>query len=133
MSRLGLPVGATSIATALGVSSAAILALWRLPRRIGLAHMAVCAVAARFWSYHQHYDDAILVFLLLAAYETFLVRPSRGRLITGAAVALTLMVPARVSQFVAWQIAQQLTWIVAVSVIWKAARDLHPAAERAAG
>ncbi len=60
----GLPA-AIGAAAALGIS----LSRWRLPM---LPLFGVLSAVARLWAYHKHYDNIILVFLLVALADTAL-------------------------------------------------------------
>ena len=57
-------------ATSLGAAVAGLLlqgaAVWGLRNSSLLVHFAVAGFISRFWTYHRHYDDVLLLFLMLA-------------------------------------------------------------------
>jgi hypothetical protein len=64
--KLGFSTRAAIRITAVGLFSAAGLLMWHYRQRSLVTLFALAALAARFWTYHLWYDDAILMFLLAA-------------------------------------------------------------------
>lgn len=57
-------------------------AIWFFRRSSLLVHFAVAGLISRFWAYHRHYDDVLLVFLMLA----LVVECRRGSWLCGIAL-----------------------------------------------
>jgi len=122
---VGIAAGA-AIAVALVVSY-----LWRQASMLTL--FAVAGVAARFWTYHTHYDNLILIFLLLAL-GVHAIRHERRLAWAGfVAVGLSLWFPARLTDVAAYQTFQWVMWSAGLALLlileWPGAKSV----ERPAG
>ena len=85
-----------------------VLYLWRHASMLSL--FAIASVAARFWTYHTHYDNLILIFLMLAL-GVHALRHDRAWAWTGfVAVGLSLWFPARFADVAAYQTFQWVMW-----------------------
>jgi len=93
------------------------LALFLARRQNLLTLFAIAAVTARFWMYRFVYDESILLFLLVALALAAL--RSRSHLATAAflAVGMSLWMPARLTDHLAFQLFQQCTWATGVIVL----------------
>ncbi len=115
--------------------------LWRLRDASWEVLLAVAAVWGRLWSYHQVYDNCMLVFLLMAVAKHALAKTadeevSFGSSARGAAnlatvpswgaclaVGFTLWIPSRFTDALAVQVAQHGIWVF-VCLPWLVARGL---------
>lgn len=82
---LGISLDATGAVT-LGAAVCGFLlqgaAVWFLRNSSLLVHFAVAGCLSRYWAYHRHYDDVLLLFLLLA----LVVECRRGSWLCGIAL-----------------------------------------------
>jgi hypothetical protein len=69
-------------------------------KNTALFEMAVCATLARLFTYHQSYDDILIVFLAIALGQLFLKRPTVGNAGIFAAFLVTLWLPLRLADLV---------------------------------
>lgn len=119
----GLPERAVLIGTALGFGGAAAAAIALLRDRPLIVLFAIAAAAGRLWSYHQLYDNLMIVFLLVAVGELALRSGARPALIMFLLVGVTVWAPGRFCDVAAFQWFQMLAWVAgAVMVATASAR-----------
>lgn len=129
LADLGVPEGTAIVLVALIFGGAAAVAIGMLRRRPLLLLFAVAAVGGRLWSYHQLYDNVMLVFLLLAVGEW---AGRRRDVLTGAlfiAVGLTIWAPGRFCDIPLFQTYQMLAWVGGAALL--VLMDRPPATGRA--
>ena len=80
-------------------------------------HFAMAALGARLWSYHQYYDNCILIFLLQSLFLLMLNTKSKLALWGFLLVGLLLWAPNRFADNITYQIFQTLSWIVGMYVL----------------
>ncbi len=117
LNQLGVPIVAAEWIAALGSVAAA---AWLMARWSGaplLVHFAIAAVAARFWSYHQLYDNLVLVFLLVALGDLASRWPSRARGAAFLAVGLSLWAPGKWCDHVPFQVYQMCAWAGGLAIL----------------
>ncbi len=115
----GLSNGTATLAlAALGLGVAATVP-WLMRHYTLLCQFAVLGVLSRLWTYHRHYDDLLLVFLLLA----LLVEVRRGSLLSLVALvlmAMTLATPTPTSTMLElWRVG---VWLMATGALLIEAR-----------
>lgn len=128
---LGIPkTGALLLSAALLASVTIVLS-----RRTGsddVGQIALLAVCARVFTYHNSLDNVVLGFLVFAAamtwYQSGCCR-TEGLLLTS--LALSLLIPARIGDIAAIQIALQLFWVVSMLLVLRYRRALSPLAHPA--
>lgn len=107
----GLPERAVLVSSALVFGGAATAAIAVLRDRPLLVLFAIAAVAGRLWSYHQLYDNLMIVFLLVALGELALRSAARPALIMFLLVGVTVWAPGRFCDVAAFQWFQMFTWL----------------------
>lgn len=113
----GLPESTALAAAAIIVGVAALWTIWVLRHRPRIVLFAIAAVAARLWSYHQLYDNVMLVFVLIAAGELAAGSRDWRATATFAAVGLSIWLPGRFCDFAVFQWFQMLVWMAGAGVI----------------
>ncbi len=73
-----------------------------LRSRSTLQLFALMAVAGRMWTYHQQYDNVMLVFLLIALGERFVSSPGRTAFVAFAICGISDHTPFQVFQVITW-------------------------------
>ncbi len=105
-------------ATALAVCLCATALMVARARRSLLVLFAIAGVAGRFWAYHKHYDNLILIFLLLmlgrVAFEDCRVMPRLFFVLVG----LTLWSPGFFGNYLPFQVLQSVLWIGGLAVVF---------------
>jgi hypothetical protein len=120
MTRLrsaGLPQSVAVSLTAVTVGAAAAIVTWGWAKSPLLSQYAIAAVAGRLWTYHQLYDNLMLLFLLLALGDLALRMGRKLHWCAFAAVGISLWAPGRWCDFAAFQNFQMLTWIIGLAVL----------------
>jgi hypothetical protein len=112
MIRSGMPAQSANVVTGTAVIAMGACALWTVRNASLLAQFAVAAIIARFWSYHLYYDDAVMVFALVA-----FARETLGRNVTLAYTGFVLSciglwTPYRASLLLPVQMVQLGIWVV---------------------
>ena len=117
----------------LGVGAAAIF----LARRASLLSLfGIAAVIARLWAYHLYYDDSILLFLLIALVHRALQTRSRSFAVCAVLCAISLISPGRATEYLGFQVFQQVAWCASAFLLVLDARGrtiAHANADAAAG
>jgi hypothetical protein len=113
----GVAQSTALFSTAIVVAAAGAVLIYLLRRRSLALLFALAAVTARMWSYHQLYDNAMLVFLLVATAVVADQRRDRVSVTTFLAVGLTLWIPGRACDLYAVQMLQMAVWLVGAAVI----------------
>jgi hypothetical protein len=75
-----------------------------------LFEMAVCSTLGRLFTYHQSYDDVLIVFLAIALGQLFLKRHTVGNAVIFAGFLLTLWLPLRLANIVIIQGLHLFIW-----------------------
>ena len=78
---------------------------------------AICSVIGRICVYHRHYDNLMLVFLLLAIIKTTFDNPNKLNTLFLTLVALSLWLPARIIDYANFEVVQIIIWISALGHI----------------
>jgi hypothetical protein len=120
--HLGIHPDIASLSVAAVTIGLALVAVRMLPSGAFWPRLGICAVAVRFWSYHLHYDDGILVFPLLGLFHLCFRRGTRTDLWLTTLLSFSLMLPARTNRFVPYQWFQQAIWLAAAGWLWLSAR-----------
>ena len=115
--RLGLPQNAALALTAVTFATVAAAAAFALRHRSTLPLFALMAVAGRMWTYHQQYDNVMLVFLLVATGHRFASRPGWVSTLWFASCGVTLWAPARACDSTAFQVFQIVSWIALAAYV----------------
>lgn len=103
-------------------------------RRIPLLPlMGMMSVISRLWAYHRHYDNVVLIFLLVALGEQMLRRQDRFSKAVFWMVGLSLWLPAKATEFEIFRVYQMIAWaggLAALCVLWwrEAAAPIDPTA-----
>jgi len=113
----GAGAGDAVLVTAVVTTAAAMLLLLVWITASVLTHFAIAGVAARMWTYHSHYDNLILIFLLLAL-GVQAVRHHRwlgwfGFVLMG----FSLWPPARIAELAAFQDFQWAAWVASLGLL----------------
>ena len=124
--HLGLPQNLALPLTAGTFSLAAVAATLATRHRPLLPQFALMAVAGRMWSYHQQYDNVMLVFLLAALGHLFVRRPRRRAFAWFALCGVTLWAPAKACDLTPFQVFQVAVWLGAGLHVARAARSFEP-------
>jgi len=91
----------------------------RSPKRTWLELFAGASVASRLWTYHRHYDNVILVFLLTALVIKAIRSPDSITVGCFLIVGLSLWVPARVHLLPHFDTIQMIIWPTALFVVFR--------------
>ncbi|MGB3758005.1 MAG: glycosyltransferase family 87 protein, partial [Rivularia sp. (in: cyanobacteria)] len=78
---------------------------------------AICSVIGRVFIYHRHYDNIMLMFLLLAIIKIYLVNPKEINVFFVIMVGITLWFPARIIDYINFELLQIMIWITALGHI----------------
>lgn len=113
----GLPQSVALPLTAATFGLTAAIVTWLWAKSPSLNQYAIAAVAGRLWTYHQLYDNLMLVFLLLALGDLALRTGSKLHWFGFVAVGISLWAPGRWCDFVAFQNFQMLIWIAGLAVL----------------
>jgi len=109
----GMPQPTALSVTAVVIGGIALVAIVARRRQPLIVRFAIAAVAARLWSYHQLYDNIMLVFLLIAAGEQAIRCRDWRTSITFVAVGATIWMPGRACDIPAFQWFQMTVWVIA--------------------
>jgi Glycosyltransferase family 87 len=117
---LGLHVDrkiATPLAALLGLFLAGVL-MWVWRNGSTLALFAIAATVGRLWSYHRPYDDAMLIFLIVALGKLVLSHRSLGTVLAFSLVGLTVWAPAP-NRFppLPLQVAIMTSWLFGLAIL----------------
>ena len=109
----GLPLGAVA------AGGAALLVVRRMGRDTLLLQLAIAGVVARLWTYHRHYDNALLTFLLLLLAVGAWHHRSRRCLALFLITGLSLWLPFRWVGDARVSLAFEALWLVLlVMSVW---------------
>ena len=89
--------------------------VWR--RASPLVQFAIAAVAGRLWTYHRGYDDAMMVFLLIALAAAAFKTRKTWLMVVFLLVGTALWMPAIIYDHRAFENALQLTWLVGLAAL----------------
>jgi hypothetical protein len=84
--------------------------------------MGMMSVIARLWAYHRHYDNVVLIFLLVALGERALRRKDGFSIAAFLIVGASLWLPAKATEFEIFRAYQMLAWfggLIALCAIWQ--------------
>ena len=104
-------------ATAIAVAAAGLVVIYLLRRQPLPVLFAIAAVTGRLWSYHQLYDNAMLVFLLIALGSLAARQHNWLTTTTFVAVGATLWMPGRACDIVIFQLFQMAVWVIGTAVL----------------
>lgn len=90
------------------------IALAWLRRMSLLDQFAVASVGGRFWAYHKHYDNMMLMFLLIALGCLAVDLRSRVAWCAFAVVGISLWLPASVFRHEGALAVQMIVWLVGI-------------------
>jgi hypothetical protein len=79
-------------------------------KNTALFEMAVCSTLARLFTYHQSYDDMLIIFLAIALGQLFLKRPAVGHAAMFAVFLITLWLPLHLADFPIIQALHLVIW-----------------------
>ena len=118
---------ATPLGAVLGLLATGILTwLWRNSSTLTL--FAIAATAGRLWSYHLPYDNAMLVFLVVALGRLALLRPSISSVLAFGLVGLSLWTPVRGiydAYPLPFQVFQMGSWMFGLAMLLAAEPRFH--------
>jgi hypothetical protein len=114
---LGMNVRVATPLVGLGGAALTLIACILLRDRPSLQLLALTGVAARFWTYHQTYDNLVVVFLLIALTRAAWEARSAQLIAALIAVGLTLWLPAKFTDQIWFQLAQCLIWITGLAIL----------------
>jgi hypothetical protein len=107
----------------LGCLGAGVIIAWRMVT-IGpddpTYQLAVCGTIARIFSYHQLYDNVLIIFLVAAIAKLFLERDKLSDIFVMLAVLISIWIPGRFTSVPLIQIFQLVSW--AGGLFWLANR-----------
>lgn len=113
----GLPERDVLLGSALVFGGVAMTVIAILRQRPLLVLFAIAAAAGRLWSYHQLYDNLMIVFLLIAT-GTQMLRSDRPQpAVLFVLVGLTLWLPGRVCDWPVFQWFQMTVWVGAAVAV----------------
>ncbi len=75
-----------------------------------LFEMAICSTLARLFTYHQSYDDILIVFLAIALGQLFLKRPAVGHATMFVVILTALCLPLHLADFPIIQALHLVIW-----------------------
>lgn len=78
---------------------------------------AICSVIGRVFIYHRHYDNVMLIFLLLAIIKIFFENPNKINTFFVSLLGLSLWFPARIIDYLNLEFLPLLIWITALGHI----------------
>ncbi len=110
---LGLPRSATML-SCLGAAVAISWFLVRINPSDNIFGLAVCGTVARVFSYHQLYDNVMIIFLVIAVVRSFLNQPGLTGVIFLSGTLLSVWIPGRFTNLLPVQIFQIAIWIAAL-------------------
>lgn len=113
----GIDQSTALASTAIVVMSAGFVLIFLLRRRPLAQLFAIAAVTGRLWSYHQLYDNAMLVFLLIATAAVAERRRDWLSISIFGAVGLSLWMPGRVNDIFAFQLFQMAAWLAGGAIV----------------
>ncbi len=117
LTAAGLGVKTAMVLVGVAATAATAAACVALRRRPMAVLFAVAAVGDRLWSYHTHYDNEMLLFLLVPLGAAAL-RTGDWRLWAAfAAVGVTLWIPARANDLPGVPLSQVAVWVTAAAVL----------------
>jgi hypothetical protein len=114
---LGLPVPVAQLFVAIVSLAGAVILLLRYKTAPPLVQFAIVSLAARFWSYHQVYDNLILIFLLVAFGELAVRQPSPRLNTLFLLLGVSLWAPGKCCDWLPFQLFQTTIWMVALAVL----------------
>ncbi len=117
VTALGLdPKQATLLLGIIGLFAVSVIIY--LCRNYSLLNLfAICSVIGRVFIYHRHYDNIMLMFLLLAIIKIYLVNPKKLNVFFVIVVGVSLWFPARIIDYVNLELLQIMIWITALGHI----------------
>lgn len=114
---MGLGARFTTLLLFIGGMVLMIFAAWELQNYSLLSIFAVASVIGRIWTYHYHYDNVMLLFLVVALLKITVARfPKLGTYLLSL-VLLSLVLPPRFIAGDLAQLAQFVIWIIALFFI----------------
>jgi hypothetical protein len=84
-------------------------------RTTAMFEMAVCSTLARLFTYHQSYDNILIVFLAIALGQLFLKRSTIGNAAIFAVFLITLWLPLRLANLVIVQSLHLVVWSIGLA------------------
>jgi hypothetical protein len=120
---LGMNARLAMIIAAVGTIGIGSAVMWLIRREPLLTQFAIAGVVSRLWTYHVHYDNLIMLFLLMALGT--LPKQSKSVRITFAVAGLALWAPARACDFAAFRVFQLVAWIACSAILVVCARDFR--------
>ena len=103
----------------LGFATLLSIVLVQGSRNTALFEMAVCGTLARLFTYHQSYDDILIVFLAIALGQLFLKRPTIGHAAMYATFLIMLWLPLRLADFRIVQGLHLVIWTTGLAwLVW---------------
>lgn len=78
---------------------------------------AICSVIGRVCIYHRHYDNVMLIFLLLALLKITFENRNRLNILFLSLVSLSLWLPATVIDYANLEVVQLVIWTIALGHI----------------
>jgi hypothetical protein len=119
---VGLPTRTALLVTALvfGGIGAGLIFWWRKAETLVL--FAIAAVAGRLGSYHQLYDNGMLLFLLLALGVNAARKQDRLGVVGFLVVGVSLWAPGRFCDWTMFQVFQILAWLFGLIVLLRGQR-----------
>ena len=121
--HIATPLLAATVLLVLGI------AYRSMPGASAVDRLALASVAARIWSYHQVYDNGVLVFLLVACGLRALRNRRRESWIVFLAVGSTLWTPPRFAVLAPAQVVEHLVWLAGATYVFVGARRACPEEE----
>jgi hypothetical protein len=82
-----------------------------------LIQFAIASVAGRLWTYHQHYDNLIIVFLLIAIYDLAIRSKQPRHILIFVLVGISLWAPAKMCDILFFQIFQMVIWSISLAFL----------------
>ena len=120
---LGMNARLAMIIAAVGTIGIGSAVMWLIRREPLLTQFAIAGAVSRLWTYHAHYDNLIMLLLLMALGT--LPKQSQSVRITFAVVGLSLWVPGSASDFAAFRVFQLVAWIACSAILVVCSRDFR--------
>lgn len=120
LARLGVPDDLLMTTFAVVGLGLALWVPWGLRRHTVLCQFAVFGLLSRLWAYHRHYDDLLLLFLLLALLHE-VTRGSRLALAALLCMGMSLASPVPTSSL--HEVGRVLVWVLSAAILVWESRD----------
>jgi len=120
---LGMNARLAMIIAAVGTIAIGSAVMWLIRREPLLTQFAIAGLVSRLWTYHMHYDNLIMLFLLMALGT--MPKQSQSLRLAFAVVGLAIWAPAKACDFAAFRAFQLVAWIACSAILVVCTRDFR--------